>query len=365
MKITLSKDLLHDKLNIASRFTSTKLTTVNTLQGVLLKGEKNKIHLYTTDLTVYFHTLISTDSENDFEIILEPKKIVEFLQFLNPGSIEIIIKEKQVTISQDKTKGNFPVITSVEFPLPPKTKIKQQKIDITLFKKNLPLILFATSHDETRPALTGVNFVVVDEELILVATDGFRLSLIKMKKQIELSNMLVPGSFLTELLRYGKDEKEIGFSYISEEKMIAFFIGETTFYSRLIEGDFPPYERVIPTEVVSTVTLEREELLRNIKLISVFARESSHVVVCEFKKDGLYVRPKKDSNADNTAYQEIQLKGAEQTVAFNYRFMLDLLNNLDTKTLQIEILRPDAPIVFKAEKNQDFLHIIMPVRIQE
>lgn len=365
MKINVLKDQLQERMSLASRFTSSKLASVTTLQGVLIKGEKKKIHFYSTDLSSYFHTTLPIELDELFQIIIEPKKLLEFLQFLQPGKVEIEIKEKQVVITQDKTKGNFPLIIAQDFPLPPLVKDNIQKIEVSFLKKYLPLVLFAASSDETRPALTGVNFVVSDEDLLIVATDGFRLSLIKTKRTIDVPSMLVPGDFLRELTRFVKDEKEVSFSYLPDEKMVFFKVGESEFYSRLIEGEFPPYERVIPAESKTTAIVEKEELLRNIKLISVFARDYSNVVVCEFRKDGLYVRPKKESNEDNSAFQEIQLKGEDQKIAFNYRFVLDLLNTIDGKTLEVDILRSDAPIVFKLEKNDQFLHIIMPVRIQE
>lgn len=365
MKINVQKDLLLEKLSLASKFTSNKLSSLTALQGVLIKGEKNKLHLYATNLTSYIHTTISVPTEEEFEIIIEPKKIVEFMNFLNSGKIDIEIKEKQLLISQDKTKGNFPLMAADEFPFPPEIKNKMQPLNTAFITKNLPLVLFAASSDDTRPALTGVNFIEADDDFVMVATDGFRLSLIKTKKEMEIPSMLVAGDFLEELLRLVKDEKETLFSYLKEEKMICFKAADTQFYSRLIEGEFPPYERVLPAESKTTVLLNKEDLLRNVKLISVFARDFSNVVVCEFKKDGLYLRPKKDSSAGNSAFQEVEFKGEEQKVAFNYRFVIDLLNNLDVKTLKVEILRPDAPVVFKSDENPNFLHIIMPVRIQE
>jgi DNA polymerase III subunit beta len=365
MKITLTKDQLQEKISLASRFTSSKLSSVSALQGILMRGEKGLIHLYSTDLTSSLHTTVKAELEEDFQIILEPRKVLEFLQFLNTGKVDLEIKEKQVIISQDKTKGNFPLIVSSDFPLPSSFQDKEQKIETAFFKKNLPLLLFAASSDETRPTLTGVSFVSSDEDLVLVATDGFRLSLIKTKKGGDIPSMLVPSEFLGEVVRNMKDEKEVGFSFSREEKMVMFRIGNTEFYSRLIDGEFPPYERVIPAETKTTVLVEKEEFLRNIKLISVFARDYSNVVVCEFKKDGLYVRPKKESNEENSAFQEVEMKGEEQKIAFNYKYALDLLNNIDTKSVQIEILRSDAPVVFKNPKDPNFLHIIMPVRIQE
>lgn len=365
MTINVQKELLLDKLNLVARFTSNRLASSTALQGVLIKTDDVNVHLYSTNLTTYFHTSFPYTEKEPIQVIIEPRKIIEFLNLLNPGLITFEIKDKQVTIIQDKTKGSFPVMSAEEFPLPPAIVDNEQKMDCKFFLDNLPLLLFTASSDDTRPVLTGINFVNAESELLMVATDGFRLSMIKKKTMGEIPSMIVPSDFLQEVIKSMKEVKEIGFAFSREEKIVKFTVGNDEYYSRLIEGEFPPFERVLLTETKTKVTVDRSELLRNVKLISIFARDFSNVIICEFTKDGLSIKPKKEANQENTAFQEIELEGEDQKIAFNFKFLLDLLNHLDEKTVTIEILRADAPVAFKLQKNKDFLHIIMPVRIQE
>ncbi len=365
MKINISKDTFTDKLSLASRFVSSKLISSTILQGVLLEGKDNKIHIYSTNLTAYFHTEIEYKDVIPFKAIIEPKKILEFLHFLKSGPLTVEISDKQMTVSQEKTKGSFPQMTAEDFPLPPSIEDKEHLIDADFFMKHLPLVTFAASTDDSRPVLTGVNFMQSDEELLLVSTDGFRLSLIKEKRKMDIPSMIVPVDVLMEVSRHAKEKKEVFFSYSPTEKIVRFRIGDNSFYSRLIDGEFPPFEKVIQNEMTTKVTLDTDEFLRNIKLISVFARDFSHIVVCEFKKDGLYMRPKKEGSEGNSTFQDIQIEGPDQQVAFNYKFLLDLLNHISSKTISIEMLRPEAPMSFKIPENSSFLHIIMPVRLQE
>lgn len=365
MTITIDKDIFTEKITIASRFTSNKVSSVATLQGILIKGEKDQVSFYSTNLNTYFYTSISSQVSEPFQIIIEPKKILEFLSFLPSGDITLDIKERQMTIKMKKSKGNFPYMTGSDFPFPPEVKGTQEKIDSKVFLSELPLVLFSASNDESRPVLTGINFVNSDSDMLIVATDGFRLSILKNKKLGDFPSMIVPADFLQEVVRYMKDEKEVTFSYSAEERMVYFAVGSNHFYSRLIEGDYPPFERVIPPETKTTVTLDRIELQRSIKLVSVFARDFSNVIVCECKKDGITLRPKKEGNEENHAFLEGEFEGEEQTIAFNFKFVLDFLNNVEGKQIILEILRPDAPAVFKTETNAAFMHIIMPIRIQE
>ena len=365
MKINISKDTFTDKLTLASHFISSKLVTSTILQGVLIEGREDFIHLYSTNLTAYFHTTLPNKEKHVFKAIIEPKKIIEFLHFLKPSDLTIELKEKQLSISQDKTKGSFPLMVAEDYPLPPVIQEKEHRIESDFFQKSLSLVTFAASTDDSRPQLTGVNFLQNDEELLIVSTDGFRLSLVKEKRRIDIPSVIIPVDVIMEVVRNIKDKKDVLFSYSQQEKIVRFKIGEDEFYSRLIDGEFPPFEKVIQTETNTKVTLDREDFLRNIKLISVFARDFSHVVVCEFKKEGLYMRPKKEASEGNSTFQEAEVTGEDQQVAFNYKFLLDFLSHIESKSIVIEMLRADAPIMFKLPNNNSFLHVIMPVRLQE
>lgn len=364
MKLNIDKDVLLEKLNIANRFTSNRLSSVISLQGVLLDIEQGMIHIYTTNLNTYYHTQLPTKERGKARLVTEAKKITEFLSLLTPGEVGIEINDKKITIGKGKTKGSFPIMEAADFPLPPVLKEKEEKIPTQKLTKNLPLLLFAASHDETRPALTGVNFISQDEELIMVSTDGFRLSLIKEKSDLKLPSMLVPSDFIQEILRFIREEKEVGLIFSKSEKIVKFRVGRDEFYSRLIEGEFPPYEKVIPTDRKLTILADREELARNIKIVSVFARDLSNIVVLEKDKNGLHIKPKSDTEDTNEAFQEVEAKGEDIKIAFNFKFLLDFLNTSVGKRVVIELLRPDAPAIFKTEGDENYLHIIMPVRIQ-
>ena len=365
MKIQIQKEFFLENLALAVKFTSSKFTAQTALSGVYLKIEKEEIHFYSSNLNSYFHSLNKMETQGKADLTIEPRKIIEFVSLLPPGKVEFDIQEKQVVLLSGKTKGAFPLLSATDFPLPPKIKGTGQKLKADFLSKSLPLVLFATSQDETRPTLNGVQFQT-NGEIVMVATDGFRLSLIREKKDIDFPSVIVPGDFLEEVLHNLEGQKETVFSYSEEEKMVMFKVGEKEFYSRLIQGEFPAYEKVIPAESTTSAIVDREELLRNIKLISIFAREFSNVVILDFKKGSLSLRPKiENQKEENIAVQEGEIKGTEQKIAFNFRFLLEFLSRVSAKKIVIEILRPDAPAAFKLEGNPNYLHIIMPVRIQE
>lgn len=371
MKFTLLKDIFLTKLNLASKFVSNRLSSISALQGVLIEIKKNEMHFYATNLNSYLHTTLKIDVKEEIRFVVDPKRIAEFVSLIQAPELSFEIKSNQFLIFSGKTKGIFPLINIEDFPPLPKIPDGKHFIKKTFLENNLPLVLFAASSDETRPTLTGVNFLSTGDELSIVTTDGFRLSLIKTEKQKGFSfpSLIIPAEFLSQILSFLKVDKnkniDISFGFSKEEKAVVFTVEGSEFYSRLIEGDFPPFEKVIPNETNTKVKVSKEELIRNIKLASVFARDYSNIVIFDVRKDGLYIKPRIDNNTDeDTAFQESEFEGAEQKIAFNFRFLLDFLNHVEEEKVGIELARPDAPAIFKLENKPNFIHLIMPVRIE-
>jgi len=364
----INKDDFLKKITLASRFTSTRFSSNVLLSGVFLKKEKQTLHFYATNLNYYYHSFIKVEEDReDFEIVLEPKKIIDFLSFFSVNKIDFAVEKTKVIISHDKNRGEFPLYPKEDFPLPPKIEGKKQTIKAAFLRESFPLVLFSCSSDESRPVLTGVNLLTDEENVVLVGTDGFRLSLLKTKKEVDFPNVIIDSGFLNEVLYFIDKEEEVGFSYSEKEKTLYFQIEDNDLYSRIIEGDYPPFEKVIPAQEGKTkVFVDKESFLRNLKLISVFTRDFSNVVIFDIKKDGVYLRPKTEEEKNNNqAFLEAQVRGEEVKVAFNHKFLIDFLNHFKQKELVFEIIRPDAPVVFKDPEKDNFLHIIMPVRIQE
>jgi len=364
MKLAFRKDVFLKKIETASRFTSSKLSSSSSLQGVYLLGSGEKIDFYSTNLNFYYHSFLRISGAEKIKAVIEPKKIIEFLNLIDDSSIDIVFEEKRIRIESTKTKAEFPLFDSRDFPLPPAIQGKGRPLKMEFLKKNISSLLFSASGDDTRPILTGIDFVSDEEGMKLVSTDGFRLSLLSLKKEESFPPLIIPSLFFSEVMKIF-DEDEILFGYSPEEKTIVFKGKDQEVYSRLIEGDYPPFEKVIPAEKKTTIILDREAFLRNVKLVSIFAREFSNIIILETEKDRIVLSPKTGEGEGNLAYQEAKIEGEKQRIAFNYKFVLDFLSNVSSGNIVIELLRNDAPAVFKGESKNNFIHIIMPVRVQE
>ncbi|MCA9371843.1 DNA polymerase III subunit beta [Candidatus Woesebacteria bacterium] len=365
MTLNIQKDTLIEKLTQASLFSSEKINTNTALRGVLLEFKGKTMQILATDLNRYFESSMPLPEETkQKKIIITTRKLLEFLQLLPSGEITISFQESTLVIKQGTKKGSFPIEQTQDFPYPPSfKKAKKLKEPQNLFE-DATTVLFSASKDDTRPILTGVYVSIEEKERTVVTTDGFRLSLSQQETEEKEQQLIIPASFIRDVIK-NIDIKKTTTYYLEEEKMICVEYKNTKYYSRLIEGTFPQYERVLPTEKEATIEINKEELERNVKIISIFARDYSNVIVFCFEKDKLLLRPKKQGNKENSIEMEAKQKGNEITIAFNYKYILDFLNNTKGEFITIDLLRSDAPVVFKDKKQPHLTHIIMPVRIQE
>jgi len=364
MTVTIDKDIFVENLSLATKFTSTRSITTQALQGVCLEFEKGKLHIYSTNLNSFFHTQIPVKGEVEQRLVIEPRRIIEFLSLLSPGEVELGVEKNKIVCRQTKTKGVFEVSDAADFPQPPVVEEEPKSIPVAQLERQVPFVAFSASRDETRPALTAINFDQKENSQVMVSTDGFRLSLVPLKKNILNASALVPGEFLQEVVRQAKGKENMEIAVSDKEKTLKVVVGEKEFYTRLISEQFPPYEKVIPAGHTTTVTVSVDELIRAVKLVSIFARDVSNIVVMEVDKGTISVKPKHEGGDETGTSIEAVVEGDAMKTAFNYKFILDYLQHVQKKQITIELLRPDAPVVFRQEGMDGALHIIMPVRIQ-
>lgn len=369
MKIKLLKDTFQEKIGVACRFCLTKISSVPLLQNGLLEFGDKKIVITTTNLNEFFNTEIeSAEIEENASVVVDIKKMYEFLNLLPSGKIELSIEGSKLVIISGKTKGVFPAVQASDFPKPPPITQGGIVLDKDFFEKKLPLVLFSTASDETRPVLTSVKFHSEEDTSYIVSTDGFRLSLLTYKNNnIKNPSILIPSRILLELSRIVKEKKEAGVEMVvaENERMIKFIIDDMTIFSRIIEGDYPPFQKVVPKSHKTRIVLDHEDFVRNIKLVSVFARDMSNTIIFDIKKDGLYIFPKARSEESTVVYQSIEFEGEEQTIAFNYKFILDFISTVSSKKIIFEMTEKNAPSVFRIDTLASYLHVVMPVRTED
>jgi DNA polymerase-3 subunit beta len=366
MKIHIQKELFEENLSTSSRFISSKISSIQSIQGARLTTQKDKVFLTTTSLNDFYHVEIPAKVEVEGDIVFDLKKTIEFISLLGVGDIALVVDGGSLVVSQGKNKGYFNMYSVEDFPQLPEVEGKQLEISKDVVEK-LNNVLFSASKEETRPVLTGIFFGSKGGNAEIVSTDGFRLSLLRPEKnKTDFPGIIIPSHVLSEVVRQSKKSEAIIATVSDTEKILRFSQGNATIYSRVIEGEFPPYEKVIPKGHTTLLVVEKDEFLRNIKLVSVFAREHGDIILFDIKKEGLTLRPKTTQGDDSQVFMEhVEFEGEELKIAFNYRYVLDFLNTVSLEKLTIELTTPTAPAVFRDPKSEAYLHIIMPLRTEE
>ena len=364
MKFAITKDVFEEALSQASRFTSTKLSANQAISGCLIKAEKGIILITTTNLNDFFVQTLTATIKQEGEVVVDLKKLTEFLHFLPTGEVQVEQKDQTVLLTQGKTKGTIQTFNLEEFPQPPKTTAKK----ILISKDNLSNIgkaTFAASKDEARPILTGTLVANRGKKTVFVSTDGFRLSFVSIDEVKELPDIIIPAWILEEAVKMAQNKK-LTIEKAKEENLLKFTTETTTLYSRLLDGEFPPFEKVIPENHTTQIVLKKEDLFKGVRLASVFARDQADVVILNISKTELYITPKGQKRADSAVFVETEkITGENLNIAFNYKYILDFLNNTDSEEVVMEFTQSTAPGAFKEKNNKPYIHIIMPLRTEE
>ncbi len=365
MKCTLLKEVFEDRLQLSSRFVSSRVSAVQSIQGAKIEADDDSLTLTTTNLGDSFHTKISATVEEPGTVVFDIKKALEFINFLEQGELELSIEENQLRIKQGKNQGFFSLYETDDFPELPTLDGQTFPLDQALLDK-IPYVYFSASKDETRPVMTGIYVTNSEDGAYFVSTDGFRLSLLHQKIDSSFPNTLLPAAIFQEIVKLSKRGDSVLLTLSPEDRLVKFTIGAIDIYSRVIEGDFPPYEKVIPKSSSTVITVNPQEFQKNIRLVGIFAREEADVVIFDITKDGVTFRPKAARKKNSEVFQKIDsFEGDDLKVAFNYKYVLDFLNTVTADKIIIECTSATAPGVFKIADNNDYLHIIMPLRTEE
>ncbi len=211
--------------------------------------------------------------------------------------------------------------------------------------------------------------------MLLVATDGYRLSLKKIKEAKGLDKilekqkeLLIPSRALMEVGKIISDsdqKEELGLSITSKNNQIIFSNKNLEIISRLIEGKFPDFERIIPSKNMTKITLDAESFFQAVRTAAIFARESANIIKLDFKDNQVELSSNSPQVGENKIKLEVKMDGKGGKVAFNYRYLLEFLNSVKSDLITLEINTSLDPGVFKQVDDPSYLHIIMPIRIQE
>ena len=367
MEIEVTQEKLAKALNNVSRIAVGKVT-LPVLNNVLIRVDNKKVSLTTTNLDMAIVDFLPVSDSKNGVITVPARLLTEFVSNLPKGEkIKITEKDNKITISAGKYVSTINGSPADDFPELPEIDNKKAvtfKIDADEFKNGISSVIVATSNDFTRPAFTGVYFSTKNKNLIIAATNGYRLAERKLIKDVQSEiAVIVPANSLQEVLRsINEDMEEIEISF--NDDLVRFRLGEIEIISKLIDASFPDYDCLIPRDNDIKITLDKDELIRTIKLASLFARSVNGSIVFEVKKPNIFsIKSLASELGENDSIIETEVEN-EGKISVNSRFLIDGVNALDDKKIIFEFSsQKNNPVTLHNFKNSDnYTHIVMPLK---
>jgi len=345
------------------------------LANVLLVASKNTLEVVSTNLETATKVNITCKAEQEGGITLPGKILSELVSQLPEGEITLEKLGEEMLVSASSDTARFATMNPEDFPAIPKIeKGRQIKIDGHEFIRCIEKVEFCAAQDESRPILSGVLVEIDKKKLSLVSTDGYRLSFVSttLNGVAEPLKLVIPaktlgevGKIIAEYLEGGKDQ-DVTLVIADNLNQVNFKIGDIEFTSRLIEGEFPNWQKIIPSVFTTKIRLSKAVFNKQIRIASIFARDAGNIVRLKFEGKTLTTMANTSQVGSNEAKVETtEMTGKGGEIAFNYRYLQDAFSVIDSEDLIFEMIESLSPgRITGFDDKDDFFHIIMPVRLQ-
>ncbi|MBN1672205.1 MAG: DNA polymerase III subunit beta [Kiritimatiellae bacterium] len=364
MKLRVDRTAILEGLQMIQSVVSTR-TTLPILSNVLLKAEEGKLWMTTTDLEVSVRCAVEANVSKAGGTTLPARRLFGIVRELPSDEIELETTEKdEASIQCGSSFFKIFGLSEDEFPpIPDFSGGNSYSVEQRVLREMLKMTAYAASTDETRYALNGVLFSFKGDKFTAVATDGRRLALVEQEVEFPPESegeAIVPSKAINELLRTLNDA-EGALKIHTTKNQIAFEFGDVLIVSKLIEGTYPNFRQVIPSQCEERVPMERETLLTAVRRVSLLASEKSNSVKLSFEKNHLKITAVTPDVGEAHETVPVKYAGKEIAVAFNPEFIMDPLRNIASDEVYLELTDELSPGVMKCEV--PFLYVLMPMRV--
>jgi DNA polymerase-3 subunit beta len=376
VKFRCERDTLAEAVATAQRAVASRTGAMPVLSGLKLSLAGDSLELVGTDLELTIRTRIPADGNGDGTAVVTARLFSELLQKFDAGVVTVELGDDEATIESGRFTSTLRTLAAAEFPrLPEPSEDGGVKVDAHAFGDALRQVISAASRDDARPILTGVLIAAVPEGLRFVATDSYRLGLRDLEGVSVLAEgqkVLVAAKGLAEVQRLlgsaGGAERKGGGSgeieVVLGDRDVLFRVGTTEVTTRLIEGEFPNYQQLIPTGYPNRLTASRDALQAAVNRVRLVGQNrDSAPIRLAMSAEGLELSAIAQDVGEAHEALEAKYEGTDLTVAFNSQFLLDGIDAAASDEVVLESIDPLKPAVMKATDSADFLYLLMPVRI--
>ncbi len=376
MKVTVLQENLARGLSVVSRAVSPR-STLPVLSNILIATDEGRLRLSATNLELGITCWIAARIDENGSTTVPARTFADLVNALTGDQVQLTldVKTQNLHVRGGTSNNDIKCIDAQEFPPSPTPEMDGAvPLNVVDFKEMIQQVAFAASTDEARPVLMGVLMNVDKDNVTMVAADGFRLSV----RKAQLShpaprpiNVIIPARALNELARVASDGEEQIYMVVPKNRgQVLFRVKDVEVVSQLIDGTFPDYQQIIPRSYKSRTLISTAALLKACKQAEIFAREGSNVARFDIKQSGGEMQPSEveisatsEETGRNETIVEATVDGSGVLIAFNVKFLREVLEVVKTPNVALETSAANAPGVIKPVGDDKFLHVIMPMHL--
>ena len=384
MKFRCERDALSEAISSAGRAVASRSGALPILSGLLVRTGTDEIHLAGSDLELTIRVSAPAECDADGAAVLPARLFGDIVRSLEPGAVSVDVGEDEARIKSGRSEFSLRVLPADDFPRLPEVAGSGVRMDAAALAEALRQVIPAASRDDARPILTGVLLVAEGSGLRLVATDSYRLGVRDLPGESVLAahlsgaaaegrHVLVPAKALGELQRLlgsgaapgsaapgTENQVELSFS----DRDACFDTGRARVSTRLIEGQFPNYQQLIPGGYPNRLVVPREAFMEAVKRVRLIGRDRDNAPIrLMMSAAGLELQTIVHDVGQATETLDAKYEGTETTIAFNPEFLLDGLGAISAEEVSVETLDTSKPAIVRSAEGGDFLYLLMPVRV--
>ncbi len=379
MKVSCNQSSLAKQLAIVGRLVGGK-PSLPILANVLLETQGSKLKFTVTDLELGVHTWIGAEVKGDGKITIPARTFSEFVNSLPDGKVDLDLEKQVLKVTATNNSAQFNTLPCDDYPAVPSIEDGEllMSIDPDELQKAINRVTIAAAADDSRPVFTGINVEAEGTGLTLVAVDGFRLSrqYLTMDKAVkEKITILVPARSFQELGRIindlsdGNEKKKkdkVDIYLLKGKNQVIFHYKEADLISRLLDGQFPEYKKIIPTGYEVKAEMAPSDFQNAVKIVNIFARNvigNKAVIEVASKDKQVKVSADLAEVGANESSFGTDVEGNDLKIAFSAKFLTDMLSTMGGEKMVFEGTNPTAPGVFRIKGDDSYLHMVMPMRM--
>jgi len=374
MKVSCSQEDLSKGLAVVGRAVATRAVMPIT-NNVLIATEGSRLRLAATNLEIAISCWIPATIEKEGTVTIPARLVTDFVNSLPSGRIDMALspRSKSVELRCARHEAHISGLDPADFPAIPKItdgmNVKMKPGDLRLA---INQVVFAAASEESRPVLTGVHAEFEGEQLTLAAADGFRLAVrkVSLSKPVDTKMaIIIPARSLNELTRLISEQEEpLELIVNSQKSQVMCRLRNVEMVSQLIQGTFPNYSQLIPKSHSTRAVIKLSEFLRATKSASIFARDGSGIVRLQIMpRDGkgkIAISARAEEIGDNIGEVDATVEGEEAKIAFNSKYLMDVLGVITKDEVALETTTSSSPGVIRPVGDESYIHVVMPMFVQ-